>query len=116
MDGRHQVPDPHRPDLERYPVGNDLALGQFGLSQLVVAQNHSRPHGATERTVFGPFHVEGAPRLPTHGGNIAIGYSNAELTAVANYVVAHFGGKTGRVTPEDIAARRPLSQVSGPRP
>jgi mono/diheme cytochrome c family protein len=34
------------------------------------------------------------------------GYSDAELAAVANYVIAHFGGKTGRVTPEDVAKRR----------
>jgi mono/diheme cytochrome c family protein len=33
-------------------------------------------------------------------------YSDAELAAVANYVIAHFGGKTGRVTPEDVAKRR----------
>jgi mono/diheme cytochrome c family protein len=34
------------------------------------------------------------------------GYSDAELAAVANYVIAQFGGKTGRVTPEDVAKRR----------
>ncbi len=33
-------------------------------------------------------------------------YSDAELAAVANYVIAHFGGKTGRVTPQDVAKRR----------
>jgi len=33
-------------------------------------------------------------------------YSDAELAAVANYVIAHFGGKTGRVTLEDVAKRR----------
>jgi mono/diheme cytochrome c family protein len=33
-------------------------------------------------------------------------YSDAELAAVANYVIAHFGGKTGRVTPGDVAKRR----------
>ena len=34
------------------------------------------------------------------------GYSDAELAAVANYVIAQFGGMTGRVTPEDVAKRR----------
>jgi mono/diheme cytochrome c family protein len=34
------------------------------------------------------------------------GYSDTELAAVANYVIGHFGGKTGRVTPEDVAKRR----------
>jgi mono/diheme cytochrome c family protein len=33
-------------------------------------------------------------------------YSDAELAAVANYVIAHFGGREGRVTPEDVAKRR----------
>jgi mono/diheme cytochrome c family protein len=34
------------------------------------------------------------------------GYTDAELAAVSNYVIAHFGGKTGQVTPEDIHQRR----------
>jgi len=33
-------------------------------------------------------------------------YSDAELVAVANYVIAHFGGKTGHVAPQDVAKRR----------
>ncbi len=33
----------------------------LGLSMLVDAINNRRPAGATENTVFGPFHVEGAP-------------------------------------------------------
>ena len=33
-------------------------------------------------------------------------YSDAELAAVANYVIAHFGGRAGRITPEDVAKRR----------
>ncbi len=33
-------------------------------------------------------------------------YSDADLAAVANYVIAHFGGKAGRVTPEDVTKRR----------
>src|SRR5262245_45166185 len=44
----------------------------LGLSQLVVAQNHKRPPGVTEQTVFGPFHVPGAPHLAP-GANIAAG-------------------------------------------
>jgi mono/diheme cytochrome c family protein len=34
------------------------------------------------------------------------GYSDQELAAVSNYVLAHFGGKSGRVTAEDVAKRR----------
>jgi hydroxyquinol 1,2-dioxygenase len=56
-----------------------LLSDTFGLSQLVVAQNHSRPEGATEQTVFGPFHVEGAPKLQSHGENIAPGFSGDPL-------------------------------------
>jgi mono/diheme cytochrome c family protein len=33
-------------------------------------------------------------------------YSDAELAAVANYVIARFGGTTGRVTPGTVAKRR----------
>ena len=35
-------------------------------------------------------------------------YSDAEVAALANYVVAHFGGKQGTVTPTDVAKRRIL--------
>ena len=41
-----------------------LLSDTLGLSQLVVAQNHSRPQDVTEQTVFGPFHLNGAPHLP----------------------------------------------------
>ncbi|TWB87756.1 hydroxyquinol 1,2-dioxygenase [Bradyrhizobium macuxiense] len=34
----------------------------LGLSMLTVALNNDKPVGCTEATVFGPFHVEGAPR------------------------------------------------------
>lgn len=33
----------------------------LGISMLVDAVNHDRPLGATENTVLGPFHVDGAP-------------------------------------------------------
>jgi mono/diheme cytochrome c family protein len=35
-------------------------------------------------------------------------YSDAEVAALANYVIAHFGGKEGRVTPDEVARRRAL--------
>ena len=40
-----------------------LLSDTLGLSMLVVAQNHSKPAGATEATVLGPFHVADAPRV-----------------------------------------------------
>jgi hydroxyquinol 1,2-dioxygenase len=44
----------------------------LGLSMLTVAMNNDKPAGCTEATVFGPFHVEGAPRY-AHGDDVANG-------------------------------------------
>jgi hydroxyquinol 1,2-dioxygenase len=44
----------------------------LGLSTLVTAQNHAKPPGCTEATVFGPFFVSGAPAYD-HGDDIANG-------------------------------------------
>jgi mono/diheme cytochrome c family protein len=35
-------------------------------------------------------------------------YSDTEVSALANYVIAHFGGKPGKVTPAEVAKRRGL--------
>jgi len=35
-------------------------------------------------------------------------YSDTEVAALANYVVSHFGAKTGTVTPADVAKRRAM--------
>ncbi len=43
----------------------------LGVSMLVDAINNRRPTGATENTVFGPFHVEGAP-VRKMGANISL--------------------------------------------
>lgn len=43
----------------------------LGFSMLVDAINNRRPAGATENTVFGPFHVENAPVRPM-GDNISL--------------------------------------------
>jgi protocatechuate 3,4-dioxygenase beta subunit len=42
----------------------------LGVSMLVDLLDHRKPDGATESTVFGPFHRLGAPEMPP-GGNIA---------------------------------------------
>lgn len=44
----------------------------LGLSMLTVAMHHEKPDGCTESTVFGPFHVEGAPHYE-HGADLANG-------------------------------------------
>ena len=49
-----------------------LLSDTLGLSMLTVAMNQARPPGATEATVFGPFHVDDTPQLPA-GADIAAG-------------------------------------------
>jgi len=49
-----------------------LLSDTLGLSTLVTALNNRRPKGCTEATVFGPFHVEGAPHYE-HGADVAHG-------------------------------------------
>lgn len=44
----------------------------LGLSMLTVAMNNDKPAGCTEATVFGPFHVKGAPHYDL-GADIANG-------------------------------------------
>ncbi len=50
----------------------------LGVSMLVDAINHRQPEGATETTVLGPFHVEGAPQ-PAHGADISGGLEGEPL-------------------------------------
>src|SRR5439155_12080019 len=47
-----------------------LLSDTLGVSMVVDLINHRAPEGATESTVFGPFHRDGAPEMPA-GGNIA---------------------------------------------
>ena len=47
-----------------------LLSDTLGASMVLDLVNHGKPAGATESTVFGPFHREGAPEMPP-GGNIA---------------------------------------------
>ena len=48
-----------------------LLSDTLGVSMLVDAINNRRPEGATENTVFGPFHVENAP-IRAMGDNISL--------------------------------------------
>lgn len=48
-----------------------LLSDSLGVSMLVDAINNRKPSGASESTVLGPFHVEGAPELPM-GANICL--------------------------------------------
>src|SRR5262249_7551195 len=47
-----------------------LFSDSLGVSMVVDLIGHRKPEGATESTVFGPFHRLGAPDMPA-GGNIA---------------------------------------------
>ncbi|MEJ8823193.1 intradiol ring-cleavage dioxygenase [Variovorax humicola] len=55
-----------------------LLSDTLGLSMLTVALNHSKSAQATEATVFGPFHVPGAPVLSL-GSDIANGAKGEPL-------------------------------------
>lgn len=61
-----------------------LLSDTLGLSMLTVAMNHDKPEGCTEATVFGPFHVDGAPRYE-NGADIANG-AKGELCVVSGMV------------------------------
>jgi len=62
-----------------------LLSDTLGLSQLVVAQNHSRPEEATEQTVFGPFHIENPPKMKD-GDDIAKGAPGEPCLCVTQVV------------------------------
>jgi len=49
-----------------------LLSDTLGLSMLVTALNQRKPKGCTESTVFGPFHVDGAPHYE-HGDDVGNG-------------------------------------------
>ncbi|MBI2768953.1 MAG: intradiol ring-cleavage dioxygenase [Burkholderiales bacterium] len=49
-----------------------LLSDTLGLSMLVTALNNKKPHGCTESTVFGPFHIENSPHVEL-GGDVANG-------------------------------------------
>ena len=64
------------------------------------------PHGSNVvQTVLHGANV-GAPGAHAFMPVFAADYSDAEIAAMANYVVGHFGGKTGRVTQGDVAKAR----------
>jgi len=62
-----------------------LLSDTLGASMLVTALNHAHPPGATEATVFGPFHTDNAPRLP-QGADIGAGAPGQPLFAEVEVV------------------------------
>jgi hydroxyquinol 1,2-dioxygenase len=67
-----------------------LLSDTLGLSMLVVAMNHAKPAGATEATVFGPFHMDDAP-IVEQGADLADGAPGSPL-----FVDGHVRGIDGR--------------------
>lgn len=70
-----------------------LLSDTLGLSTLVTAQNHKKPTGCTQATVFGPFHVQNAPRLAL-GSNMSNG-----LKGTPWYVQGTVKGIDGKIIP-----------------
>jgi len=68
-----------------------LLSDTLGVSMVVDLINHRKPEGATESTVFGPFHRDGAPELPA-GGNIAPRDKKGIPTIVSGRVLTLDGG------------------------
>ena len=67
-----------------------LLSDTLGLSMLVIAMNNRKPAGCTEATVFGPFHVEGAPQYAL-GADVANGAPGEPC-----FVRGHVRGLDGR--------------------
>jgi hydroxyquinol 1,2-dioxygenase len=67
-----------------------LLSDTLGLSMLVVAMNHAKPPGATEATVFGPFHTDDAPHV-AQGADLAGGAPGAPFFVDAQ--VTDLGGR-----------------------
>lgn len=67
-----------------------LLSDTLGVSMVVDLLNHARAGGATESTVFGPFHRDGAPELP-NGGNIAPHDATGEPALITGRVLDTHG-------------------------
>jgi hydroxyquinol 1,2-dioxygenase len=75
-----------------------LLSDTLGLSMLVTALNNRKPDGCTESTVFGPFHVEGAPEYAL-GDDLANG-AGGELCFVRGVVRDREGNPIPNATME----------------
>jgi hydroxyquinol 1,2-dioxygenase len=73
-----------------------LLSDTLGLSMLVIAQNHRKPPGCTEATVFGPFYVANAPEFSL-GADLACGAKGDPC-----YVEATVRGPDGETIPHAV--------------
>src|SRR5580698_5799407 len=67
-----------------------LLSDTMGVSMVVDLISNGKPVGATESTVFGPFHREGAKELP-EGGNIAQGEKHGTPCIISGRVLDQAG-------------------------
>jgi mono/diheme cytochrome c family protein len=78
--------------IDRAALAGDHAVNDpAGANVIAVILEGSRAEKPTPATTMPAF---------------AAAYSDAEIAAVANYVIAHFGGKDAQVTPKDVARQR----------
>jgi hydroxyquinol 1,2-dioxygenase len=68
-----------------------LLSDTLGVSMVTDLMSNSKPPGATESTVFGPFHRDGAPEMPA-GGNI-VAVDRGGVTAMVSGRVVDLQGK-----------------------
>jgi hydroxyquinol 1,2-dioxygenase len=89
----------------------------LGLAMLVTDQNHATPPGGTEPTVFGPFHVPGAPRFAL--GEDISGGAAGEPCCVPTPTAASGSGRSwprpirSRPTDRSAACSRPRAAIRG---
>ena len=71
----------------------------LGVSMLVDAINHRRPDGATENTVFGPFHVDGAPERRLRRDDVRPWATTSRSMAKARVAFSKAGSSTSTAIP-----------------
>ncbi|HTV95667.1 MAG TPA: cytochrome c [Steroidobacteraceae bacterium] len=112
---------PNAEELRAEPQGLKLFEGACASCHQWNGQGRETPYAALQgmRTVNDPS-AQNATEVILQGARMRVGdadvympafgdaYSDTEVAALANYVVAHFGGKQGTVTAREVAERRKL--------
>ena len=107
------------PQAQNNTLGERIFAGNCAGCHLWNGQGRQTHYAALagDRTVSDPdgtnivqVLLDGADLRSVHPGvvmpSFGKGFSDAELAAVSNYVIARFGGQTGRVTPEKLREDR----------
>jgi mono/diheme cytochrome c family protein len=112
---------PAADELQSESAGLKLFEGACASCHQWNGQGRQTPYASLEGTRgVNDVNAENVTKVILQGVNLRVGhtdvfmpsfadaYSDAEVSALANYVVAHFGGKQSSVTPADVAKRRLL--------